>query len=712
MVENKNKTEQWIWLPKNIYSENQTTNYSGFADKSIGNYTVAEFKRTYTFTQKPISVEFRFSGDTLFQLFCNDKIIATGPACVGGDYFLGNDTRRDNFYAFETEIVPETNELNLFARVQMMPVQLCDYSKGHGGFMLSGVAKFQDGTQKTFKTDSSWMTRKNGAYVKPFFFNGNISPDEFVNAEIIENIWNTQTAPIPIREEKELFAEGCTIVLNPHEEKSVELDYDKIYAGFLHIKAITNGILTLNIDLREIDDHCSKSEEIIFGGDGEYRGFFMHSAGNIKALIKNQSEQIANVEISFISTHYPVRDEATNITSDEDINLVLDVCRHTLKICRQTHHLDSPTHCEPMACTGDYYIESLMTLFSFGDMRLAEFDLQRTAVMLERENGRMFHTTYSLIFVRMLYDVYMATGNLDLLRNCEKAIRLLLNRFETYIGSNGLIETPPDYMFIDWIYIDELSMHHPPKALGQSCLNMYYFEALNSADKIFKALSMETDAEICCNKKENLRKAINTYLFDTKNGIYFEGLNTPTEERLIGEWMPQNTKKRYYLKHSNILAACFGVCEDKIAKRLIDKIMSNEIEGEYQPYFMHFLLEAVSRLNLCEQYTLKIIERWKKPVKECSKGLVEGFVAPEPTYCFDHSHAWGGTPLYSLPKALLGLKILKPGMKEIRLNPKTLGLQFANVELMTPYGKVTCKIEDNNIPCITYPEEITVLLDS
>ena len=148
----------------------------------------------------------------------------------------------------------------------------------------------------------------------------------------------------------------------------------------------------------------------------------MHSAGNITIVANNKSDSPAELTVSFIETHYPVYDECETVTSDNDLNAVLDTCKHTLKICRQTHHLDSPRHCEPMACTGDYYIESLMTMFSFGDMRLAEFDLMRTARMLERESGRMFHTTYSLIWVRMLYDVYMATGNINLLKDCKKGL--------------------------------------------------------------------------------------------------------------------------------------------------------------------------------------------------------------------------------------------------------------------------------------------------
>lgn len=700
--------EQWIWLPEKFYKNEQTTVYSGFFRENADNYTVAEFKKTYTFQQRIVQAQLRFSGDTVFQLFCNDNIVSTGPACVGGD-FLGNETVRDNFYSFETTIALDTTELEFFARVQMYPYHICEYSKGHGGFMLSAILSLEDGSKEVVYTDESWFVRKNGAYNAPRSFDGRINPDAYIPAIITPNIWNTVTAPIPVRKERIIAAENSCIDLLPFEEKRLVLEFDKIWGGFIQADAQTQGELSAELMCRELTEDAD-TEQLIFTGNQTYRGFSMHSAGNIKVTVKNRSPHQATLQVSFIETHYPIYEEADTKTSDAQLNAVLQTCKHTLKICRQTHHLDSTRHCEPMACTGDYYIESLMTPFSFGDMRLAEFDLIRTAIMLERENGRMFHTTYSLIWVKMLYDVYMLTGNRKLLEKCDKALSLLLHRFQTYIGENGLIETPPDYMFVDWIYIDGLSMHHPPKALGQTCLNMFYFGALDSAANIYCALGEEQNANDCRAKKEALRSVINKLLFDANKNCYFEGLNTPTNPELIGQWMPQNVEKRYYLKHSNILAAYFGVCDDNTGRSLVGKIISEEITGDCQPYFMHYLLEAVYRLGLREKYTLQICERWKSPVQQCPKGLVEGFVAPEPSYSFDHSHAWGGTPLYSLPKAIMGLEITKPGMREITLCPSLLGLENARVELLTPYGKVVCEINKGEKAQIVHPKEVAVFI--
>lgn len=160
------------------------------------------------------------------------------------------------------------------------------------------------------------------------------------------------------------------------------------------------------------------------------------------------------------------------------------------------------------------------------------------------------------------------------------------------------------------------------------------------------------------------------------------------------------------------MAAAFGLADDELAVELVDKIMSDEIEGEYQPYFAHYLFEAIYRLGLRDRYTVKLLEQWIDPIKKCSKGLVEGFIAPDATYRFDHSHAWGGSPLYSLPKALSGLEILAPGMSELALDPSLLCFNKATVELFTPSGKLIVQIEKGKTPKITAPENIKIRLRS
>lgn len=697
--------DQWIWLPQAVCPAHQTTKYDALSDYSNDTYVVAEFLKEYSFGKTVSSVTLRYSADTEVQLFCNGKIFATGPCAVGGD-FLGNGNPRQWYYADESSFSVGSANLHFFARVKMCPTRIYEYSKGHGGFMLSAKVIFADGTTQSVGTDDTWLVRKNGAYVNSCRYDGRIVPDPFVMAEIIPDIWSAQLSPIPVRSEKEIHV--GTVTLKPGEKATKTFPLNKIYAGFPHLTSRSGGTVHAELHLRETTEH-PRIEHVTLMGEDAYRSFHLHSAGSLTLRLENTSNADAEIILGYITTCYPIAEDARTVTEDESINQILDVCRHTLKYCRQTHHLDSPRHCEPLACTGDYYIESLMTSLSFGDMRLAEFDVERTSQLLRHNDGRMFHTSYSLIWVRMLYDVYMIGGNFGLLAKCRDALDLLLARFETYIGENGLIETPPDYMFVDWICIDGISMHHPPKALGQTVLNMFYYMALDYAQRIYACIDDIPNSVKCGQRKDALRKAVNSRLYDPERGMYFEGLNTPTDPGLIGEYHPKNVQKRYYLKHSNILAAYTSICDNDTARMLIEKVLNDEIEGDVQPYFLHYLLEAIFEHGLREKYTMQVIRRWKEPVSQCSKGLVEGFIAPEPGYSFDHSHAWGGTPLYSLPRALTGLTILDAGYRKIRLKPSLLGFNRAKVEIPTPLGRIVCDMAQGREPIITVPEEIIIV---
>ena len=222
--------------------------------------------------------------------------------------------------------------------------------------------------------------------------------------------------------------------------------------------------------------------------------------------------------------------------------------------------------------------------------------------------------------------------------------------------------------------------------------------------KIYDTLgesAMAAKMTVCA---DEIQPKIIDILYDPERGLFFEGLNTPTPEHLLYTYMPQNVDKRYYRKHANILAAYFGIMDKPTCQAILEQVMTDESLGEVQPYFAHFLLEAIYRNGLRDKYTLKILEDWKAPVKECPFGLAEGFVKPEPTYSFDHSHAWGGTPAYALPLALTGLELLEPAYKKFRLCPSMLGLTEADVQIPTSYGMIEVRQEAGKDVSICVPD--------
>lgn len=692
----------WIWLDsknnpdfqKNFYNVNTASQ----AQRETVHYAVACFMKRFTFDREIVRIKFRISADSIYHLFINGTFSGIGPASPGGDFLCSGEY--PHHFADVFSIETQGREFEITADVKLLSEVLTEYSKGHGGFFCELEFIDESGESHSFATDESWNAVLRTEYCAPECFDSSLAGKKIEKAQVIDDIWHLRDSEIPPVSLNTVFEKEYTVEAKGKTTEKIELDM--IY-GVIPF-AVSSGRCRAALTLTELEGQDTSAESICFGKAGEYISFRMHSAGEAVLELENTEEEPVSFTLRFIAPWYPVEFEAGFICSDEELNLALDVCRHTLMICRQSVHLDSTKHQEHLACTGDYNIESLITPFCFNDMRLAVSDVKKTADWIVANDGRMFHTTYSLIWVQMLKNVYMFTGDITLLTYCRQAMETLFSLFETYFGTSGVIETPPDYMFVDWTVIDGYSMHHPPKALGQTVLNAFWYEAVKCAADIYNYLGESAKATEFESKAKDFKIAFNREFFDAEKGLYFDG--KADYHPSSGGWLPENPNKRYYSKYPDILACAYGLADDPCG--LLSRVIFNDDMQDIQPYFTHYLLDAVRRNGLENEYAMRIFDRWKPVVRECSKGLAEGWIAPQPDYKFDHSHAWGGTIAYQLPAIVSGLEILEPGMKKISLCPNSLGMDFVCMSFFTPYGPVYVSSE-NGIVTVNASDKIEVI---
>lgn len=693
----------WIWLNEKKYPEfyKSFTTRCTKLDKDAFAFTVASFKKRYTFGKAIKSATINVSADSSFQLFINDKFVGMGPVSSGGDFLCTESAPKHYYNTYEINEV--NSEINIYCLVKLLPQVLTEYGRGHGGLALCGEILFEDGTKEIIESDETWDCRPESSYNDYCSFNSSLPEYSFDKAVITPDIWQAEKSYIPMLQFEDVLSEIITVT--PGETLTKEFELDKIWGAYPIIKA--DGKCEVLLETYELPGQSIMEENMAFGKAGEYFSFRMHSIGNVRIKIKNTSDNEISVSLTLKASYYPIDKEGKFVCSDDEFNKVYETCKHTLKICRQTIHLDSTSHQELLACTGDYYIESLISLYAYGDMRLAEFDVMRTADWLCKNNGRMFHTTYSLIWVQMLRDVYYMTGNKSLLKYCENALDKLLAKFDTYKGENGLIESPPDFMFVDWTVIDGYNMHHPPKALGQTVLNAFYYEAINKAAEIYGIIGRNDRKKEFIGEAKEFKDTFNYEFWDDELQLYFDG---KTDE--YGDdstYLPKNADKKYFSKYPNILAAAYGLIDGEDASDLMTRIIKEDSLQDIQPYFMHYMMKAVRKTGLFPKYGMDLLSRWKAVVKDCDKGLAEGWIAPVESYSFDHSHAWGGTVAYQLPSVISGMEIIEPGMKKLKFTPCLYGLEFADIKISTKYGNIDISLSKDKEPIINAPKEIEIL---
>ncbi len=702
---------QWIWLSPRLHPDRQATRLATSFDQKVPQgqrFTVAQFQCVFPLPKPLLQARLLVSADTTYHLSLNGKPLVSGPATFGGDWL--EMPRPMPWYGdvclWEAD---GAESLHFDALVCLGPVALCDHSLGQGGFILQAELLYQDGSREWLLSDSSWQARVLPAFQEETTYDGSLSPSPWAPAVPIPLPRPLLPSPLPPRQETPILPEGRrSLEIPPGETRDFVVEFSRIYCGYPTLEA--DGPCRGELQCFE-DSPAHPHDRLtitLAAPSLSFQAFHAHSVGGYLLTVVNQdATRPLTLTPGLVETCLPTPQKGEFRCSDPGLEAVYQVCRWTLRICRQNLHLDSPKHQEPLACTGDYYMETLMTLGTFGDMTLAEFDLLRTAQMLEANHGRLFHTSYSLIWVQWLRDVYRFTGNLSLIQQCLPALRLLLQRFRTYMGPEGILDNPPDYMFVDWLVVDGFSLHHPPKYLGQTVLNAFLHGALHNAAALFALLGLPQEAQEAKAWAESLSQACRRLLYDPEKQLFFDGQETPSPQ--VSFYLPENPPRRHYSRHANILAVLYGLVEGEEARALLRRVMDSDLP-EVQPYFMHYTLEALEKTGLFSAYGMALLRRWIPLAQECPKGLKEGWFPPQPDYAFDFSHAWGGTPAYQLPVRLLGLELLEPAFRKIRLTPRLLGLAWAEISLPTPYGLLTCSLKKGEPPRYALPPGISAEL--
>ncbi len=695
---------EFIWVDNKKYITCRKT----FFDKSENkNFRMCAFKKRYEYDKIIKTVSLNIFADTKYFLYINDEYVGFGPVCAGGDY--GSVLTMPIQYYSSYDVSPEENFVDIFVLVQLDVAVQSDCSLGRGGFVLKGSVTFDDGEAEEIVTDESWLASPAFCYPELHLYDYTKDAFSWKNAIKIESIWNLKTSQIPLLAQSEVKDDAfLPVIVGANDEKEAVVEFDKIYSGFLRLNITAQGKFEIIASIGEVIGNPRQTQTIKGDKSLVHQSVVMSSVGVCRLKIKNFSDMPLIIQdASLLYTRYP--DSGNNgefICSDEALNAIYELGRHTLEICRQSIHLDSPTHQENLGCVGDYFIESLIGYFTYQDTRLIRFDIVRIADYLKMTDGYMFHTTYSLIWIQMVYDYYMNSGDIWAVDYCASAIDAVLRKMDSYTDDSVLISNPPSFMFVDWTWRGEYNMHHPPKAMGQAVLNAFYYNAINTASKLYKYLGKAEESAHLHVKSLTVKTAFNRTFFDSERNLYFDGLNDETPN--VSEYMPRNISGRYFSKYTNTLAVLFGICDEKSGADILERALYCEGLDNVQPYFMHFILEALYKVDLFGEYGLKEIKRWNSAVRECSKGMKEAWITFE-GYKFDYSHAWGATPTYQLPSKISGIEIIEAGMKKIRIKPNLFGLDSAKMKIPTPYGTIDIEFKDGE-PIVNVPREIEIVI--
>ncbi len=625
-------------------------------------------RREVALADAPKNVTAWISADMKYRLWINGRLAARGPVDMGADY-AGGSTHR--WFYDRRDLTPFFQAGRNVIAVEVFrqwPIGFT-VTRGHPGFLFEAQADGQ-----TVKSDATWRAIPAGA--APDWQAPDFADAAWPRAREVDDVWQPLIpSEIPPLMEAvypvDRFAglKDRTV----RQDGEFQVVFNRVLSAYPFVKVKGGRGATLTLKARH-----EYSFQLGGGETACELPFMTEVAPAFTVALKNVTEPVEVLDAGAVFTSQPVAYRGAFACDDARLNRIWDASRWAVQICLQTHHLDSPNHQEPISDPGDYLIESMVNYYAFAQPWLARQDTRKFAWLLKDEQYRNFHISYSIGWLQMLMDYYDYTGDRALVVEMAPYAHELLAAYTAWRGANGLISEAPNYMFMDWVTIGGFECHHPPAVIGQGYLTAFYYHGLALAARIAELTGDAARAAQYAQWRRETAAAFNRELWVGAKGLYRDGKPFVTSVK-PHQWLPADKAIETFSPHVNLLAVLYDLAPPEKHRGIVVRVMADQPLNT-QPWFMHWVFQAIDHAGMFERYATPQMRRWQiVPATQSFREMWHGG---------DLSHGWCSTPLVQMSARVLGVTPAAPGFKIIALRPRLCDLSWAQGSVPTPLGDV------------------------
>jgi hypothetical protein len=344
---------------------------------------------------------------------------------------------------------------------------------------------------------------------------------------------------------------------------------------------------------------------------------------------------------------------------------------------------------------GDLHPElmTVNTVFGYNEVIPKSLDLIRdTTPVPNWMNGI---SSYSIWWLLIHKDWYLYQGNLDYLKEQKEYMTTLFNHLMTKIDENGK-EMLDGTRFLDW--------PSSPNVKGVDAgLQALMVMAMDAGHEMALAMGDKALADRCAKASKKLKK-----------------------------YIPDHNQS----KQGAALMALAGLMKAEKADK--DVLSVGGAQG-FSTFYGYYMLEAMAKagnyqgaMDIISEYWGAMLDLgattfwedfhidWTKNAARIDELVPEGKVDVHGAYgdyCykgFRHSlcHGWASGPTSWLSRHVLGVEVLEPGCKKVRITPHLGDLKWVEGTFPTPFGIIKIKHEKQAngkvVSDIQVPEGVTL----
>ncbi len=553
-------------------------------------------------------------------------------------------------------------------------------------------------------------------FKKKFHFPGEKS-------EAAADIWNLtfsqKTAPgVPkIDNLESMFVDNGEFATVHPSEKDVEilLDFGQELVGYTEFEVDASAGVVMDFNCFEaINDgviqwtwgNRSSFRYVTRQGRQHFVTDWRRGYRYVAMTLRNVTQPLKIRYIRTLMSTYPAVERGDFQCSDDRLNRIWKVGRHTLLCCMEDVFTDCPTY-EQTYWVGDGRNEALISYIAYGEWPLAARCVKLPAQSLFRSKlpesqvpsgWQNILTAWSLLWVQMAHEYWLHSGDIGTLEEIYPSIA------QTMRACKELSENEYKLLRIDaWNMFDWAGMDNGHQLVTHN--NMFLLAALKRTIEMAQVLSRQEDIPEWQAFAKQIRTNINNHLWSDPLGCYVDSIHD------------DGTQSKVISQQTNTLALLYDVAPPERAAR-ITGYTTNPPEDMVtfgSPFAMFYLLEELAKEGRFSDIVDIIRDRWGFMLDAGATTFWETFPGYEKDVLTrSHCHAWSAAPTYFLSRYQLGVEPLEPGYTKALIAPQPADLIWCKGRMPTPHGEIIVdwrSSDDQFVLEVELPESISARVE-
>ncbi len=382
-------------------------------------------------------------------------------------------------------------------------------------------------------------------------------------------------------------------------------------------------------------------------------------------------------------------------SNDERLNQIWLTGAYTVHLNMQEYLWDGIKR-DRVVWLGDMHPEvaSIRSVFGNNDIIPNSLDLACEQFPLPGWMNNI--SSYSLWYLVIQYEWYLQNGNLDFLKAHKNYILGLIDQIDENVDENGTDISKARY-FLDW----PSSPNEEGVKAGCRALMVW---ALQDAGKLCTYLNEPAYLKKTQDVTARLNKSVKDHnnLKQAAGLMAIAGIMDPVKACndviSVGGAKNFSTFYGYYMLQAQALAGQYQQAID-----VIRQYWGGMLDMGATSFWEDFNLDWLQNAARLDELT--------PPGKKDIHGDFGGYCYPGYRHSF--CHGWSSGPTAWLTEHVLGVQVMEPGCKTIKIEPHLGDLQWAEGTFPTPYGIVKIKhtknLDGSVASKIEAPKEVKVI---